>query len=458
MSAGETTPSGEPIFTVSSLTEELKGMLGVTYGRVWVQGEISQLRRPASGHVYLTLKDRGAVLPCVLWRSTVARMRMEPEEGLEVLVQGGIDVYPPHGRYQLVIRSMQPVGAGALQLAFEQLRARLEREGLFDEGRKQQLPAMPSTVALVTSRTGAAVRDMVSVMRRRFPRIRLLLVSTRVQGPGSAAEIAAALERADTAGADLIIVGRGGGSLEDLWSFNEEVVARAIAACTTPVISAVGHETDTTISDLVADVRAATPSQAGELAVPILSEITDRLDQLARSLELRTRRRLDLAWQQVEALAERPALRDVRFHLGPRERSLQRLAERLRAQQPRHVLRRRRDRLEQLADRLAPAMLRPLPRMHERVTRQAERLLGVRAAHRERHERQLGLIAARLDLLSPLAVLGRGYSLTRRLDDGGTQLVRRTDDVQIDDALATRLGDGGTVMSRVTEIVKGTPS
>ena len=437
--------------TVSELTADIRGVLDATFGDVWVRGEISQPRTPASGHVYLTLKDEGAVMPAVIWRSTATRLRFRPEEGQEVLVRGGIDVYPPHGRYQLIIRRLEPVGEGALRLAFEQMRARLEAEGLFDEEHKQDLPAMPRRIALITSRTGAAVRDMVTVIRRRFPSVDLLLLSVRVQGPGAAEEIAAALERADTiARADVILVGRGGGSLEDLWAFNEEIVARAIHACATPVVSAVGHETDVTIADLVADVRAATPSQAGELVVPVLDDLREALDAEQDALVHRMRVRLERAWQRVEALGDRPVLRDPAGSLRGRRETLAHLAHRLGARSPRADLARRARDLRGLAARLTPPLVR-------RIRREQAALDGTqaelqRAARQRWHDadRQLESLRDRLRALSPLAVLGRGYSLTTRAEDGA--VLRRSSDVAAGDRLRTATADGGAIHSTVDRV------
>ena len=420
---------GPPVMTVSELTADIRGVLDATFGDVWVRGEISQPRTPASGHVYLTLKDHGAVMPAVIWRSTASRLRFRPEDGQEVIVRGGIDVYPPHGRYQLIIRRLEPVGEGALRLAFEQMRAKLEAEGLFDPARKQDLPPMPRRIALITSRTGAAVRDMVTVIRRRYPAVHLLLLQVRVQGEGAAEEIAAALARADRiANADVILVGRGGGSLEDLWAFNEEIVARAIAACETPVVSAVGHETDVTIADLVADVRAATPSQAGELVVPMLEDLRDELDREQDRLVHRMQVRLERAWQRVEALGDRPVLRDAAGLVEPRRQRLLHIAHRLAGRSPRATLRRRRRELEGFGERLH------------------------RGARRGWHDadRTLEALRDRLRALSPLAVLGRGYSLTTRADDG--QVVRRSSDVATGDRLITTTADEGRIESVVDRV------
>ncbi len=417
-------------WSVSDLTEAVRQMLSEGLGEVWVRGEVSQPRRVASGHLYFTLKDAGAVCPAVMWRSQVARLAGLPQDGDEVLVRGALDVYAPHGRYQLIVREIHALGLGALQRAFEALRRRLEAEGLFAPEHKRPLPAFPRRIALVTSRTGAAVRDLVSVIRRRYPPVTLLLRAVRVQGEGAAAQIAEALAWVDRHGAaDVIVVGRGGGSIEDLWAFNEEVVARAIAACRTPVVSAVGHEHDVTIADLVADRRAATPSQAGELVVPVLAEVLEALGAQRRRLARALRVRLDAAWQRVEALAERPALGDPRRALAARRERLEHLERRLQARSPLGVLRRQAERLAHWEARLAAPARR-------RLERAAERVAGA---------------GARLAALSPLAVLRRGYSITRRAD--GTVL-RRVGQAAAGEALRTVLEDG-EVESRVERVVSG---
>ncbi len=424
-------PDDDAILTVSALTTEVQGLLGTTFDDVWVRGEISQPRTPASGHVYLTLKDEGAVLPCVVWRSTAARLRVAPEEGQEVLVRGRIDVYPPHGRYQLVVRTIEPVGAGALQLAFERMRRKLEAEGLFDAEGKQPLPFLPRRIALITSRTGAAVRDMVTVIRRRFPCVDVLLDPVRVQGDGAAQEIARAIERVDTrVGADVIIVGRGGGSLEDLWAFNEEIVARAIARCATPVVSAVGHETDVTIADWVADVRAATPSQAAELVVPVRDDLLRQLDSEARRLRVQMQRRL-----------------------GRDRDGLEHLRRRLTAHSPGAALRRRAEALGGLRARLLPPLRRRLRDERERVRRAAIRATRSAVTQLRGADTRCTSLRHRLRALSPLAVLGRGYSLTT-LEESG-RVVRAASDVRIGDALRTRVSSGDHVTSRVERIEPG---
>ncbi|MHC5052775.1 MAG: exodeoxyribonuclease VII large subunit, partial [Planctomycetota bacterium] len=238
------------VYTVSELQAHVRDFLESEVGRVWVEGEISNFKRHHSGHLYFALRDADARLDAVMWRSTARRLKFEPEEGLAVRARGNLTVYPPQGRYQMVVAALEPVGAGPLQVRFEQLRRKLAEEGLFDAEHKKELPAFPRRVALITSPTGAAVRDLISVALRRWPPLELAVVPVKVQGEGAAEEIAAGIREADGRGFDVLVIGRGGGSLEDLWAFNEEVVARAVFAAQTPVVSAVGHEVDVSISDL----------------------------------------------------------------------------------------------------------------------------------------------------------------------------------------------------------------
>jgi exodeoxyribonuclease VII large subunit len=368
---------------VRELVEEL--------GPVWVVGEIGNLRRAGSGHAYFTLKDDGAQLRAVLFRGNAIRLPFDPEEGLEVIAGGDLTVYGPRGDLQLIVRQLEPRGRGALQLAFEQLRARLEAEGLFAEERKRELPRFPRRVGIVTSPSGAALHDVLHVSARRFPAIPLLISPTRVQGEGAEVEIEAALRRlARVADVDVILLVRGGGSLEDLMAFNTERVARAIRACPIPVVAGVGHEVDVTIADLAADARAATPSAAAELALPDRGAVAGEIDALVHGL-LRA------------ALAR---TRELRRALGSATRAL-------RVQAPTARLAARRARLAGLSRALLVAgaalaserrgVLRPLA---ARLAARARRLVPERRA-------RLATAAARLDALSPLAVLGRGYALAR---------------------------------------------
>ncbi len=264
--------------SVSDLTRKIKQILEAGFPTIAVQGEISNFKHHSSGHLYFTLKDEGAQLPCVMWRSRASVLSLAPQDGMKVIAGGRISVYEVRGSYQLDVQSLRQLGAGELQAAFEKLKERLQAEGLFDSSRKRVLPEFPQRIGIVTSPTGSVLQDMRNVFRRRFPGVELILYPVRVQGAGAAAEIAAALDDFSRFGAiDLVIVARGGGSLEDLWAFNEEVLARAIARCRVPVMSAVGHETDFTIADFVADVRAATPSAAAELAVPDRRELLENV-------------------------------------------------------------------------------------------------------------------------------------------------------------------------------------
>jgi len=274
-SGGDTGPA---TISVSQLTRMIKGAIekGIP-ADVHVVGELSNVVRSSNGHLYFTMKDGSSEVRCVMWRTPARSIRFDLKDGLEVVATGSVDVYEPRGQVQLYVRRMEPRGVGALEMAFTQLKERLSREGLFDAGRKRALPTFPKTIAVVTSPTGAAVRDVIQTIQRRYPPVRILVFGVRVQGDGAALEVADAIrrinhERGRLGGVDVMIVGRGGGSLEDLWAFNEETVARAIYASEIPVISAVGHEIDFTIADFVADVRAATPTAAAELAVPVLAE------------------------------------------------------------------------------------------------------------------------------------------------------------------------------------------
>jgi exodeoxyribonuclease VII large subunit len=384
------------IATVSELTGEIKDLIEGNLPEVWVRGEVSNCQRANSGHIYLTLKDEGAQVAAVIWRGTASRFRFELHDGLQVVVNGSVEVYAPRGSYQVIVRQLIPQGVGALELAFRQLHAKLEAEGLFDPRRKRPIPRFPRRIALVTSPAGAAVRDMIQVLTRRWRAADILVVPVKVQGDGAAQEIATALRHVHRLpGVDVVICGRGGGSLEDLWAFNEEVVARAIAACRLPVISAVGHEIDVTIADLVADVRALTPSEAAERVVPDRADVRRALDHLRQRLTSGLTNRASRARLQLEALASRRVF----------ARPLQRVHDEL-------------TRLDELDARLLRAV--------------RQRTIGVL--------RQLDVVAATLDALSPLKVLGRGYSITRRADSG--ELVTSADQLAIGERITTILTHG----------------
>jgi len=355
--------------TVSEITALIKENLEGAFPDVYVVGEVSQFTRASSGHLYMTLKDEDAVLRAVAWRGIAQALRFRLEEGLEVVVRGSIDVYAPRGSYQLIVSWMEPRGLGALQLAFRQMQEKLRKEGLFAEELKKPLPPFPTKIGIVTSPTGAALRDMINVIARRWPLAALYLYPCRVQGEGAAAEVAAAIARLNQqmAELDLIIVGRGGGSLEDLWAFNEEVVARAVFASRIPVVSAVGHEIDFSICDFVADVRAATPTEAGELVVPDRAEVLAALRLHRRRMGLALGRMVSRARERLAAIASRYAFR-----------------------RPETALLERAQRLDELLERLKTLFAHRLGLLRE----------------------ELAGAGRRLEALSPLSVLGRGYSLT----------------------------------------------
>src|SRR5713226_6069204 len=402
------------VFTVSELTGQIKGTLEGAFPAVWVEGEISNLRVPSSGHAYFTLKDEGAQLSAVLFRGRGRRVRFEPEDGMHVLAFGGLDVYAARGQYQLVVELMEPQGLGALQLAFEQLKRKLEAEGLFDEGRKRKLPVFPRVIGIVTSPTGAAIRDMLNIIGRRFGDLHILIAPVRVQGDGAPAEIVQALiNLQEMAELDVIVVGRGGGSIEDLWAFNDETVARAIVACRVPVISAVGHETDFTIADFVADLRAPTPSGAAELVVREKLEVVRTLVDTYGRLHQAMAGQAERARERLQFLLRRRVLTNPERALSEWHRRVDDVSARL-ALGARASRQRASHGLE-----LATNALRSLNPV-ARIATGAALLVQLRgrlasaAAHsakatRHRFESAVG----RLESLSPLAVLGRGYSLTR---------------------------------------------
>jgi len=273
------------VITITELTRQIKYALETSFPRVWVEGEISNFKQHTSGHLYFTMKDEGAQLSAVMWRSRVANLTFQPEDGMKVIVRGSITVYPPRGNYQIDVEQIQPVGLGELQIAFERLKQKLAAEGLFDADHKKPIPEFPERIGIVTSETGAALQDIKSVLSRRHPSVEVLLAPVRVQGAGAAEEIAEAIKRMNRIGnLDVLIVGRGGGSLEDLWAFNEEVVARAIYASKIPIISAVGHEIDFSIADFVADLRAPTPSAAAELVVRDRTELLEDIANLCYTM------------------------------------------------------------------------------------------------------------------------------------------------------------------------------
>ena len=384
------------ILTVTELTAGIKTLLEEAFPQVSVTGEISNYKRHSSGHAYFSLKDDRSQLRCVMWRSANRRLSFEPEDGMEVLARGVLSVYEVQGQYQLVARELKPVGAGALQAAFERLKALLEKEGLFREEHKQPLPSFPERVGVVTSGSGAAVRDIIQVLRRRAPWVSIILRPTPVQGEGAAAEIAAAIEEMNAyGGVDVLIVGRGGGSVEDLWAFNEEAVVRAVFASRIPVVSAVGHETDFTLTDFAADHRAPTPSGAAEIVVRDLRELKDRSDAVLRRL------------------------------CGSMTGYVDRYRQRVATAVSSYGLRRPVDQVAQYAQ----------------YTDELTRRLAENCFHgHETRVQRVGGLAGRLQALSPLSVLERGYAVCQRASDG--RVVRGVDELSVDDRVNVRLRKG----------------
>ena len=393
-----------PVYTVSQINGYLKELLEADplLQSLLIRGEISNYKRYPSGHHYFSLKDEKGSMRCVLFRGDAARLRFQPANGMSVLAFGRISVFPRDGQYQMYCTELIEDGRGALDLAFERLRRKLEEEGLFDPARKKHLPAWPGRIALVTSPAGAAVRDMIRILGARWPMVGVLVVPVRVQGEGAAEEIAAAIDQVNRReDIDLIITGRGGGSREDLWAFNEDAVARAISRSRIPVISAVGHEPDVTISDYVADVRAATPSNAAELAVPDQGQVRHRLGQLARRLAAAQRSRLTAGRKDLLRMMDSRAMRNPKA---------------------------------------------PIEDSRMLVDRAQERLAAALRDILKDGRGELARLSAGLDAMSPLKVLGRGYAIAR----GSRGIVTRTDQAEVGQRLDVLLADG-TLRCQVKE-------
>jgi len=427
------------ILSISEITQLIKENLEKTFGEVWVEGELSNVRSPASGHYYFTLKDETSQLRAVLFRYMGRQLKCELRDGMLFICHGRISLYEPRGDYQLIVDYLEPKGVGALQLAFEQLKEKLRSEGLFDPEHKKPIPFLPGRIGIVTSPTGAAIRDLLKVMGRRFPPMDILISPVRVQGEGAAREIAQAIDRLGRMGGiDVIIVTRGGGSLEDLWAFNEEIVARAIYGCPVPVISAVGHEIDFTIADFVADLRAPTPSAAGELAVPEMAELLNRIRELSGRLSNCMGRMVEMEKRSLASLGSR--MPDLRMRLSTRQlkvddlrgRLTPRLLQLLRLH--REVLKGLRSGLMMRNPRLAIAAAgKELSLTGQSLTDLVRRTL-------DRYEQVVRGYADGLNRLSPLNVLQRGYSITRQLPSG--RVVRESGMVARGDRVSVRLFRG----------------
>jgi exodeoxyribonuclease VII large subunit len=389
----------EKLFTVSEITREIRTSLEYDFSNISIVGEISNIRKPSSGHVYLTLKDKNAQLQAVVFRNTANKIKFELKDGMEIISFGSITVYEPRGQYQIIIDQIEPKGIGALQLAFQQLKEKLEKEGLFDVSRKKPIPFIPQKIGIVTSPTGAAIKDILNIIERRFANVEILLYPVKVQGDGAAEEIAEAIvELNKLPDIDVIIAGRGGGSLEDLWAFNEEVVARSIYNSTIPVISAVGHEIDTTIADLVADIRALTPSEAGELVVPQKDLLLNILEKCKSRLFQSLTNKLKLSKDKLTGVANSYAMR-----------------------QPFDKFHRLQQRLDEFAQRL-----------------------NLNITHALNTEREkLSGIAGKLESLNPLSVLKRGYTITTKL--GNNNPLREVEGIGKGDKIKTRFSRGSVI-------------
>ncbi len=429
------------IWTVSQLTRRVKGLLETGIGSVWVAGEISNWRPAASGHAYFTLKDKDSQIDAVMFRGALGKLKFVPESGLEVIAHGLVTVYEKRGNYQIVLDDMQPRGLGALQLAFERLKRKLEAEGLFDARHKKPLPLLPRTVGVVTSPTGAAIRDILNVLHRRFAGVRVVLYPARVQGDEAAPEIAEGIRALDRHGVDVMIVGRGGGSLEDLWPFNEEAVVRAVFEARTPVISAVGHEIDFTLTDFVADLRAPTPSAAAELVVRERESLLEKVGLMRQRLASALAQRLTQARHRVNVASASFVFKRPEELIRQRRQRCDELRMQLESALGEQA-RSRRTRLERASHALA--LLSPENRVRQAKERRSMlqwRLLQGMHALLDRRRAALLPAMARLDALSPLAILGRGYALAWKLPE--RTLVRSGAGLAVNDALYLRFGEGG---------------
>ena len=442
--------SARRIWPVRKLVEHICEQVEQEFGDIWVEGEISNCRPAPSGHLYFTLKDADAQLPVVLFRRQVLLLRFKPEDGLHALVRGRVSVYAQRGQLQLVGETIEPVGAGSLQLAFEQLKERLKSEGLFDAARKRPLPTFPRSVGIVTSATGAVIRDFLNIVARRHAGLNVLLCPAAVQGEQAPGEVEAALAQLNASGlVDVIVIARGGGSLEDLSAFNNEQIARAIAASRLPVVSAIGHETDFTIADFVADLRAPTPSAAAELITEAQHRIAERVATLANRLERATRFQLLHARQQLETVALDRAERRASATLHRLSQRLDDLGFRMEASINGLLRARQREVMELAADVLHHEPRQMLARMRERLSVDGTRLERSLERTLRRWAARLEALDGQLRSLSPLAVLERGYALVLGID--GT-VVRSAAQVVPGDQIRTILSDG-EFRSTVDEVV-----
>ncbi|MEM7708346.1 MAG: exodeoxyribonuclease VII large subunit [Pseudomonadota bacterium] len=438
--------SERQIYTPSGLNRQIRSLLEGEFGLIWLEGEISNLSTPASGHAYFTLKDASAQVRCALFRNRRAGVKLAA--GMHIVVRARVSLYEARGEYQLIVESVELAGEGLLRAQFEALKKRLAAEGLFDPAKKRSLPTFPKHLAVVTSPTGAALRDVLSVLERRFPAVRVTVCGSLVQGESAPSALIKALRDAAALVPDVVLMTRGGGSLEDLWAFNDEALARAIAACPVPVVSAVGHEVDFSIADFVADARAATPSAAAELLVPDSAELKRRVEQLTRLLLRRFQSNQAQRQLRLGELADRLGRAQPAARIHRRRERLSELLRRL-GQQQQGQLRRYRERIGSLTHRLMqrnPTVAVASDRQHlERLVRRLSQAMSRRL---ELSARQLDTASRGLQAVSPVAVLNRGYSVTY---DSEGAVIRSSTGLKPGQALITRLAEG-EVGSTVTEV------
>ena len=439
-SPSNSTPQRD-IYSVSRLNSEVRAVLDSSFPLLWVEGEISNLAKPASGHIYFSLKDPHSQVRCAMFRMKRQRLRFEPENGMQVLVRARPNLYEARGDFQLNIEHIEPGGEGLLRQAFEQLKQRLDQEGLFDSQHKQELPEFPQQIGVITSPSGAAIRDVISVLKRRYPAVPVLIYPVQVQGDNAAKEITQALQLANQRDeCDLLILTRGGGSLEDLMAFNDEQVARAVFNSKIPLISAVGHEIDFTISDFVADQRAATPSAAAELATPDYRELADRYADIQRQLTNQIERQQHNLEQRVENIRRRLSLLHPGVQLSQKQQRLDELELRINRSLE-TVLKNSRQTLSNLQTRLfAESPLHDTYALQQQTT-QLQRRMQIAAINQHKLLTQrLSSAVSNLNTLSPLATLERGYSITTKLPEG--VILHSSKDIAAGDRIETKLAHG----------------
>ncbi len=429
------------ILSVSQLNNEVGQLLAQGFPALWVEGEISNFVRAASGHLYFSLKDSGAQVRCAMFRNRAMYMKLQPRNGLKVTVRGKVGLYEPRGEYQFIIEHMEDAGEGALQRQFEELKRTLQARGLFAEEHKKPLPSFPACIGVITSPTGAAIRDILNVLKRRCPQIPVRIYPVLVQGEGSKEQIMKAIHQADSEQhCDVLILARGGGSIEDLWSFNEATVAQAIYACQTPIISGVGHEIDFTIADFVADVRAPTPSAAAELVSPDMGTHQTHLQRLLQQLQRNQLRRIQLAGEHLHRLRQRLENQRPTNRLQQKIQRLDELDMRLRNALSRR-LRQQQERLGNLQTRLqTQSPVRPIRQQQEQLARIHQTLIARIQQRLEKAQGRLQMQAGQLHALSPLATLERGYSIAYHAKTG--QVVRNASTLKLGETVSTTLKDG----------------